>query len=70
MRDVNAVVVTRFPHRSNVRECVFSRYPPPEKNHQTSEELHDGCQNESARDASNGRNIGFSPSSGNSSAEQ
>ena len=49
---------------------LFSRYPPQEKNHQTSEELHDGYQNELARNASNGRNIDFLPSSGNSSAEQ
>ena len=70
MRDVNDVVVSQFPQRGDVRECVLSRYPPPEKNHQTSEELNDGYQNELARDASNGRNIGFSPSSGNSSAKQ
>ena len=67
---MNNVVVSRFSQRGDVRDCVLSRYPPPEKNHQTSEELHVGYQNELARDASNGRNIGFSPSSGNSSAEQ
>ena len=70
MQDVNGNVVSRFPQRGNVRECLFSRYPPPEKNHQTSEELHDGYQNELDMDASNPRNIGFSPSSGNSIAEQ
>ena len=70
MRDVNDIVVSRFPHCGNVGECTFSRYSPQEKNHQTSEELHDGYQNELARDASNSRNTGFSPSSGNSSGEQ
>ena len=65
---MNDVVVSRFPQRDDGRECVLSRYPPPEKKHQTSEELRDGYQNELARDASNGRNIGFS-SSGNLSAE-
>ena len=68
VRDVNDVVVSRFPQRGDVRECVLDRYPPPEKNHQTSKELHDGYQNELAWDVSNGRNIGFWPSSGNSSA--
>ena len=69
VRDVNGVVVSRFPQRGDVGESVLSRYPPPEKNYQTSEELHDCYQNELARDASNSRNIGFSPSSGNSRAE-
>ena len=70
VRDVYDVVVSRFPQRGDVRECVLSRYSPPQKNHQTSKELHDGYHNELARDVSNGRNIGFSPSSGNSSVEQ
>ena len=70
VRDMNDVVASRFPQRGDVRECALSRYPPPEKNRQTSVELHDGYQNELARNASNGRNIGFSPSSGNSSADQ
>ena len=70
VRDVNDVVMSRFPQLCVVKECVLSRYPPPEKNHQTSEELHEGYQNDLASDASNGRNIGFSPSSSNSSAEQ
>ena len=70
VRDMNDVVVSRFPQRGDVRECALSRYPPPEKNRQTSVELHDGYQNELARNASNGRNIGFSPSSSNSSADQ
>ena len=69
VRDVNDVVVSRFPQHGDARECVLSRHPPPAKNHQTSEELNDGCKNELAGDASNGRNISFSPSSGNSSAE-
>ena len=70
VRDMNDVVVSRFLQHGDVRECALSRYPPPEKNRQTSVELHDGYQNELARNASNGRNIGFSPSSGNSSADQ
>ena len=70
VRDVNDVVLSQFPQRGDVRKCVLSRYPPAEKNHQTSVKLHDGYQNELARDASNGRIIGFSSSSGNSSAEQ
>ena len=70
VRDMNDVVVSRFPQRGDVKECALSRYPPPEKNRQTSVELHDGYQNKLARNASNGRNIGFSPSSGNSSADQ
>ena len=70
VRDVNVVVVSRFPQRDEVRERVFSRYPPPKKNHQTSEELHDGYQNELTRNDSKGRNIGFLPLSSNSSAEQ
>ena len=70
VRDVNDVVVSRLPQRGDVRERVFNRYPPPKKNYQTLEELHDGYQNELARNDSNGRNIGFLPLSGNSSAEQ
>ena len=70
VQDVNDVVVSQFPQCGDVRECVLSRYLPPEKNHQTSVEFHHRYQNELARDASNSRNIGFSPSSGNSSAEQ
>ena len=61
VRDVNDIVVSRFPQHGDVRECVFSQYPLPEKNHQTSKELNDGYQNELAGDASNGINIGFSP---------
>ena len=57
---MNDVVVSRFPQRGDVRECALSRYPPPGKNCQTSVELHDGYQNELARNASNGRNIGSS----------
>ena len=70
VRDMNDGVVSRFPQRGDVREYALSRYPPPEKNCQTSVELHDGYQNKLARNASNGRNIGFSPSSGNWSADQ
>ena len=70
VRDVNNVVVSRFPQRGDVRKCVLSQYSSPEKNHQTSEELHDGYQNELASDASNDRSIGFSSSSGNSSSEE
>ena len=70
VRDVNNVVVSRYPQRGDIRECVSSRCPPLEGNHQTSGELHDGYQNELARDASNGRSVGFSPSPYNSSEEQ
>ena len=70
MRGVNDVVVSRLPKRGDVSECVLSRYPPPYKNHQISEEIHDGYQNELARDASSSRIIDFSALSGNSSAEQ
>ena len=42
VRDMNDVVVSRFPQCGEVRECVLSRYPPPEKNCQTSVELHEG----------------------------
>ena len=35
VRDMNDVVVSRFPQRGDVRECALSRYPPPEKNRQT-----------------------------------
>ena len=42
VRDVNNVVVSRFSQRGDVRKRIFSRYPSPEKNHLTLEELHDG----------------------------
>ena len=55
MRDVNDVVVSRYQQRLDIKEFVSSRCPPPEKNHQTLGELHDGYQNELARDVSNGK---------------
>ena len=70
VRDVNDVVVSCYSQHGDITECVSSRCLPPKENHKTSGELHDGYQNILARNASKGRNIGCSPSSDNSSAEQ
>ena len=70
VRDLNDVVVSHYLQLGDIIKWVSSRYPPLEEKHQTSGELQDSYQNKLARHASNGRSIGYSPSSGNSSAEQ
>ena len=62
--------VSGYRQHGDIRECVSSRCLAQKKNYQTSIELQDGYQNKLARDAINGKNIDFLPSSGNSNAEQ
>ena len=70
VHDVNDFVVSRYPQRGEIRKCVLSQCLPAEENYQNTGELQDGYQNELARDACHGTNIGYSPSSDNSSAKQ